>query len=59
MIQDDGIVCTGAGMFSKQPLHLTVKATRERFETAFNQAVEQFHEETSDGLVEIELYPTD
>jgi len=36
-------------------------AARERLESAINQAVERFHEETpgQDGLVAIELYPTD
>jgi hypothetical protein len=38
------------------------KAVREQLETTINDAVEQFHHESTpghDGLVEIELYPCD
>jgi hypothetical protein len=35
------------------------KVARERFENTINQAMENFHEETSDGLIQIELYPCD
>jgi len=35
------------------------KAVRERFENSINQAMGDFHEETSDGLIQIELYPCD
>jgi len=32
---------------------------RARFENSINQAMDNFHGETSDGLLEIKLYPCD
>jgi len=35
------------------------KAIRERLENTINQAMENFHEEASEGLIGIEAYPCD
>lgn len=50
-------------IFTKPENELTAeeKAVRARLQAALNQVIERFHEETpgQDGLLAIELYPTD